>query len=149
MEALGLGLKGWDEPGCGCLLQQPSDHAPPFQRAPTRKLAVHYIRNANTGDSGSWVPGVHFPISQSEAFGAATKLWASDPGRPGRRAAWWRRRAGERAGRSLSGSRAHWHRGCVASPGLIQAEEEPGAGCLCLGHWGAGAGARQSCSGCS
>lgn len=30
---------------------------------------MHYIRNANAGDSGSRVPGVYFPVSQSEAFG--------------------------------------------------------------------------------
>ncbi|CAD7681029.1 unnamed protein product [Nyctereutes procyonoides] len=37
---------------------------------------------------------------------AAAKLWASNRGRPGRRAAWQRRRAGEEAGRSQSASRA-------------------------------------------
>eukprot|EP00071_Canis_lupus_P030383 XP_022263940.1 uncharacterized protein LOC102156393 [Canis lupus familiaris] len=39
-------------------------------------------------------------------LGAAAKLWASNRGRPGRRAAWQRRRAGEEAGRSQSARRA-------------------------------------------
>lgn len=101
------GSHGWTEPGRGSQLQPPGGHAPLFQRAPTGKLAVRYIRNANAGDSGSRVPGIHFPGSQAGGvWGATRELWASKPGRPGRRAAWRRRRAGAEAGRRVCEQRA-------------------------------------------
>lgn len=61
-------------------------------------------------------------------LGAAAELWQNNPGRPGRRAAWWRRRASEEAGRGVSWSHACWQRGCVVSPSSVQAGEGPGPG---------------------
>ena len=136
------GSPGWDEPGPGSLLQPPGDRAPPFQKAPTGKLAVHYIRNANAGDSGSRVPGVHFPLSQSEAFGGGRGAVGEQP--RGGQAGGLRGGGGARArrlGAAGPGAARAGGGGCVVSPGSLQAGEGPGLGVLCLGScWGRGPG---------
>lgn len=86
-------------------------------------------------------PGFTSRYLSLRRLGAAAELWASYPGRPGRRAAWWRRRAGEEAGRSGSGSRARGQRGCAVSPGSVQAGEGPGRAVCVWGRVGGGGGA--------
>lgn len=93
-------------------------------------------------------PGFTSRYLSLRRLGAAAEPWASYPGRPGRRAAWWRRRAGEEAGRSGSGSRARAGSGGVRCPPVrFRPGRAPGGLFVSGAALGAGAGPWPSCSG--
>lgn len=62
----------------GPWLMPPGDHAPRFQRAPTRETCSVLHKKCKCRWFGESVPGVYFPVSSMRHLGL-TELWASYP----------------------------------------------------------------------